>query len=209
MDPSEVDRARRLVGEIAGVSLDEVGHEEMQRILRNAGLPVDDPTQVAELLRRWEEEFQPAVFAAAVDPETDAFLVVDPVFQAAMERLGPNAIDAAALANEPAGIRAIVATRMIDGLVDNGGWIAVFDEGQQGLVPQAIDGYRMLGLEENALVAERAIARGFTPPGPDDDDRPDDPEEDAFWEDLDEAWSELPSGEVARASWIGANPDIR
>jgi hypothetical protein len=208
LDPSEIGRARRLVGEIAGVSLDDVSPEEMQRILRDAGLPVDDPTQVAELLRHWEEEFQPAVFAAAVDPETDAFLVVDPVFQAAMERLGPNAIDAAALANEPAGIRAIVATRLVDGLIDNGGWTALFAEGQQGLVPLAIAGYRLLGLEDHATVAERAIARGFTPPGPEDDEA-DDPEELAFWEDLDAAWFELPSAEAGRAAHLGANPDIR
>ena len=79
MDESESARVRRLVGEIAGVSLDDVSPDDMQRILRDAGLPVDDSTQVKELMQRWTA-LQPAVFAAAVDPETDAFLVVDPIF---------------------------------------------------------------------------------------------------------------------------------
>jgi hypothetical protein len=207
MDPSELARVRRLAGEVAGVSLDDVSPDEMQRVLRDAGLPVDDPTRVAELLRRWEEEFQPAVFAAAVDPETSAFLVVDPVFQAAMDRLGPRASDPAALAAEPTGVRVIVATRLIDGLVDNGGWVAVFTEGMQGIVPLAIDGYRQLGLDEHSSLAERAMARGFTPPGPDDEE-PDDLAELAFWEDLDGAWFDLPSSEVARAAYLGAKPDM-
>src|SRR5262245_50057981 len=167
----------------------------MQRILRDACRPVDDPTQVAELMQRWDA-LQPAVFAAALDPETDAFLVVDPVFQAAMERLGAHAIDPGALANEPAGIRAIVATRVIEGLVDNGGWTAVFSEGRQDLLPVAIEGYRLLELDDHARNASRAQAHG---PEPDDD---------VFWEDLEAGWFELPSAEVARAAWIGANPDI-
>ena len=207
MDPSETARVRRLVGEISGISLDDVSPDEMQRILRDAGLPVDDPTQVADLLRRWEEEFQPAVFAAAVDPETSAFLVVDPVFQTALDRLGPRAMDPDALASEPPGIRAIVVTRMIDGLVENGGWTSVFIEGQQALVPLAIDGYSLLGLDQHAALATRALQRGFVPPGPDDDE-PDDPAEFAFWEELEAAWFELPSPEAARAAYIGANPDI-
>ena len=204
MDPSELARVRRLVGDIAGVSLDDASPSEMQRILRDAGLPVDDPTQVAELVQQWDA-LQPAVFAAAVDPETDAFLAVDPVFQAAMDRLGERATDSDALAGEPAGIRAIVTTRLIDGLVDNGGWSAVFAEAQQGLVPLAIDGYRLLGLDEHASLAERALAHGHTPP---DDDPPGDPDDLAFWEDLETAWFELPSAEAARAAWIGAHPDI-
>lgn len=207
MDPSELARVRRLVGEVAGLSLDDVSPAEMQRVLRDAGLPVDEPTEVAALLQRWDA-LQPAVFSAALDPETEAFLVVEPVFQAAMERLGPDASDPAALASEPAGIRVIVATRLIDGLVDNGGWLAVFTEGMQRIVPLAIDGYRQLGLDEHAAVADRAMARGFTPPGPDDDE-PDDPAELAFWEDLEAAWFDLPSSEVARAAFIGQHRVIR
>jgi hypothetical protein len=207
LDPSELARVQRLVGEIAGVSLDDVSPEEMQRVLRDAGLPVDDPTQVVELMQRWDA-LEPAVFAAAVDPETAAFLVVDPVFQAAMDRLGPRATDPNALADEPPGIRAIVATRLADGLVANSGWVSVFTESQAGMLPHAIDGYRLLGLEQHASLAALALQRGFVPPGPDDDE-PDDPAEFAFWEDLEAAWFDLPSPEAARAAFIGANPDIR
>ena len=206
MDPAEITRVRRLVGEIAGVSLDDVSPQEMERILRDAGLPVDDPTQVMELMERWDA-LQPAVFAAAVDPETDAFRVVDPVFQAAMDRLGPRATDPDALASEPPGIRAIVATRLVDGLVENGGWTTVFTDDLTRILPTAIDGYGLLGLDQHASLATRALQRGFVPPGPDDDE-PDDPAEFAFWEELEAAWFELPSPEAARAAYIGANPDI-
>jgi hypothetical protein len=206
MDPSEIARVRRLVGEIAGVSLDDVSPQEMERILRDAGLPVDYPTQVMELMQRWDA-LQPAVFAAAVDPETDAFLVVDPIFRAAMDRLGTLATDPDALESEPPGIRAIVATRLVDGLVENGGWTAVFTDGLTRILPTAIDGYGLLGLDQHASLATRALQRGFVPPGPDDDE-PDDPAEFAFWEELEAVWFELPSPEAARAAYIGANPDI-
>jgi hypothetical protein len=196
MDSSNRDQVRRLVGEIAGTSLDDVSPEEMQRVLRDAGLPVDDPTRVADLMQRWDA-LQPAVFAAALDPETDAFLVVDPVFQAAMERLGPRATDPDALLDEAPAIRAIVVTRLIDGLVEDGGWAAVFVGGPRELLPVAVDGYRLLGLDQHAALADRALARGF------------DPADASFWEDLEGAWFDLPSAEVARAASIGANSDIR
>ena len=194
-EPAEAARLRRLFEGMSGQALERVDLDEMRRVLRDAGLPVDDPTQVAELERRWQE-LQPAVLQAAVDPEVDAFLVVDPVFQAAMDRLGERATDPTALADEPAGIRAIVTTRIVDGVVDNGGWVTLLI-GSAQIVPLAIEGYRLLGLDAHASLAARALARGF------------DPKDDAFWEDLDEAWFELPSAEAARAAFIGANPDIR
>jgi hypothetical protein len=200
-------RLRRLISEMSGRSLENVEPEEMQRVLRDAGLPVDDPTQVAELWRRWEE-MHPGLLQAVLDPETDAFLVVDPVFRAALERLGPRAADADALAAEPADLRAIIVTRLVDGLVDNGGWVAVLAEGQRGILPLAIEGYRRLGLNEHARLAALANARGFEPPGAGDDGE-DDPEESAFREGLDEAWLDLPSAEVARAELIRGRPDIR
>jgi len=204
---SERDRLLRLIGEMTGLSVEDVELEEMQRLLRDAGLPVDDPTQVAELTRRWEE-MQPGLLQVVLDPETEAFLVVEPVFGAALERLGPGAADPDALAAEPAGLRAIIVTRLIDGLVDNGGWVAVFTERQDGILPLAIEGYRLLGQDEHARLAVLANARGFEPPGPGDDGQ-DDPEETAFWEELDEAWLDLPSAEVARAEFIRAHPNIR
>jgi hypothetical protein len=205
-EPSEAARLRRLFEGMMGQALGNADVGEMRRVLREAGLPVDDPAQVDELERRWQE-LQPAVLQAAVDPEVDAFLVVDPVFQAAMERLGERATDPRALAAEAAGIRAIVTTRIVDGVVDNGGWITMLT-GSAEIVPVAIDGYRLIGLDEHASLAVRAYERGFVKPGPDDDEH-DDPEIGAFWDELHEAWYELPSAEVARATYIGANPDIR
>jgi hypothetical protein len=202
MDPSEAARWRRLFEDTTGQGLENVDLDEMRRVLREAGLPVDEPSQVAELEQRWLE-LQPAMLQAAVDPDVDAFLVVDPVFQAAMERLGPSASDPSTLAEEPAGIRAVVATRMVDGLVANGGWTAVFSEGQQGILPLAVDGYWLLGLEEHALLAAKAAGRAFTAV------EPANAEEFAFWEELEGAWLDLPSPEAARAAYVGANPDIR
>jgi hypothetical protein len=120
VDSSDSARLRRMISEMAGQSLEDVDLEEMQRVLRDAGLPVDDPTQVVELTRRWEE-MQPSLLQAVLDPETEAFLVVDPVFQKALERLGPPAADPDVLAAESAELRAIVGTRLLDGLVENGG----------------------------------------------------------------------------------------
>lgn len=206
-DVSEAARLRHLFEDMTGQSLVGLDLDQMRDVLREAGLPVDDPAQVEELERAWQE-LQPTVLQAAVDPEVEAFLVVDPVFQAALERMGESAINPAALAGEPAEMRAVVATRLIEGLVDNGGWVSVFTESQQDLLPVAIEGYQLLGLDQHASLATRALERGFVERGPDDEE-PDDPAELAFWEDLETAWFELSSPEVARAAFIGANPDIR
>ena len=80
-------------------------------------------------------------------------------------------------------------------------------EGQRALIPLAIDGYGLLGLDQHASLATSALQRGFVAHGPDGDE-PDDPAESAFWEELEAAWFELPSAEAARAAYIGANPDI-
>ena len=204
-DTREAPRLRSLFEDMTGQSLEGLDLDDMRGALREMGLPVDDPTQVADLERRWQE-LQPAVLHAAIDPEVEAFLIVEPVFQATMDRLGERATDPSALADEPAGIRAIVTTRIVDGVVDNGGWITLLT-GSADIVPLAIEGYRLLGLEQHASLAARAHDRGFAEPGPDDER--DDPDEDAFWEDLAEAWFELPSAEAARAAYLGANPDIR
>ena len=194
-DVSDAARLRRLFEDMTGQSLEGLDLDDMRGALREMGLPVDDPTQVEELERRWGE-LQHAVLQAAVDPEVDAFLIVDPVFQAVMDRLGERATDPSVLADEPPGIRAIVATRIVDGVVDNGGWITLLI-GPAEIVPLAIEGYRLLGLDEHASLAARALERGF------------DQADTAFWDDLDNAWFGLPSAEAARAAFIGANPDIR
>jgi hypothetical protein len=205
-EPSDAARLRRLFAGMTGEALENVNLDEMRRILREAGLPVEETTQVDALERRWRE-LQPAMLQAALDPDVDAYLEVEPVFQAALGRLGARAADPAALVHEPAGIRAIVATRLIDGLVENGGWTAVFAEGMADLLPVAVEGYGLLGLDEHASLAALARARGFLPPGP-GDNRPDDPADFAFWEDLEAGWFDLPSPETARAAYIGAHPDI-
>jgi hypothetical protein len=140
MDPSELARVRSLAGKVAGVSLDDVSPAEMQRVLRDAGLPFETPRRSRSCCDAGKRSSNPPYSRQPRGPETSAFLVVDPVFGAAMDRLGARASDPAALAAEPARVRVIVATRLIDGLVDNGGWAAVFTEGMQGIVPLAIDG---------------------------------------------------------------------
>src|SRR3712207_4593084 len=101
--------------------------------------------------------------------EFEAFAVVEPVFQAEVERLGAGAFDAERLAAESPAVRMLIATRAIDGQVSNGGWPAVFYNEVVPLLPAAIEGYRLLGLDEHARLAERIREHDFDPDAEDDD----------------------------------------
>jgi hypothetical protein len=131
-----------------------------------------------------------AAFDAA---DFEAFETVEPVFQATIERLGPErAFDPADLAAQPPAVAMLVATRAVEGQIENGGWPAVFYNNVDGLLPLAIDGYRLLGLASHAEVAERTAAHGFDL----------DADEDDLWRAIDEEWAALPSAERRRAAFI-------
>jgi hypothetical protein len=130
--------------------------------------------------------------------EAGAFERVDPVFQAAIERVGAEHwLEADVLRRQPPAIRMLLSTRAVDGLVGNSGWIAVAVEGQRDLLPLAVEGYGLLGLEAHAAIARRAAVLPFDP---DDDEAP-------GWSELDDEWFGLPDGDEARAAYIDAHPE--
>jgi hypothetical protein len=131
------------------------------------------------------------------DPvEFDASSRVEEVFQRQIERLGDHAFDATVVRDAAPGVRMLVATRAVEGQVDNGGWAAVFYNEVDGLLEPAIAGYRRLGLDRHAALAERISQHGFKAG-----------DNDAIWEKFDDEWFALPSAELARAEYIESHPE--
>ncbi len=185
-----------LLQEMAGIPVPIPSDPETREMLeRTLGISLDDPASWAELTRRWDE-MQPVLASLPPDPLSDASLAAEAVFQATIERLGEAWLDPATLRAQPPAIRMLLATHVIDSQVDNGGWPAVFYDATDVFVPDAIEGYRLLGLEEHARLAERILEHGFVD-GADDE---------AAWAQFDQAWSALPSVERARAKYVSANP---
>lgn len=183
--------------------------EEMEALL---GQPLpDDPRALAELestltgpsgervawtdvLTNWEA-MAPAI--AALRPDADDFELVEERFQAAIDRIGDQAFEPSRLTQQPPAIRMLIATRAIEGQVDNGGWPAVFYNQVDGLLPLAIEGYGLLGLLGHASLASQIGEHGFRD-GADDD---------ADWDVFDAAWFALSSAEDARAAYLRDHPD--
>lgn len=182
--------------------------DEMEALL---GQPLpDDPQALADLesmltgpdgervswtkaLGQWQAVAD-EIAARPVDADDGAF--VEESFQAAVERIGDGAFEPATLAGQPPAIRMLIATRAVEGEVDNGGWPAVFYNAMDGLLPLAIEGYSLLGLADHATLGSRVLGHGFRD-GADDD---------ADWTNFDEAWSALPSPDAARAAYIRTHP---
>ena len=130
--------------------------------------------------------------------ETPAFDIVEPVFQTVVDRVGAERwLEPDVLRQQPAAVRMLLSTRAVDGLVANGGWIAIPVEEQLGLLPLAVEGYDLLGLESHAKIARRASGLSYNA----DDDEP------AGWSELDEEWFRLPDADEARAAYIMAHPE--
>ena len=90
----------------------------------------------------------------------EAFPIVEPVFQAIHSRMGRG--DDWSVFNRLTPLeRAIYATRVIEGQIDNGGWYAVFYNNTDHWVDPAIQGYELLGLPEYAEHLRRVRAIGF------------------------------------------------
>jgi hypothetical protein len=158
-------------------------------------IDLSDVAAIAAFEARWR----------AIEPEVEAVRVavgqgsdhVEEVFQRLVDE-DPDVFDPEVLASRPAATRMLIATRVIEGQVDNGGWAAVFYNAADDLLSAAIEGYRLLGLEDHASLAERIRAHGTEPT----DDWPDDP----AWVMYDAEWFGLPDSEVARAEYIRAHP---
>ena len=169
---------------------------ELAELAQAIGVEVDDPSTWAELESRWE----------ALRPEIEGmrsisdspFDEVERTFQAIIEH-DDGVFDPEHLRSCPEGVRILIATRVIEGQVNNGGWPAVFYNGADGHLAGAIDGYRRLGLDEHASIAARVLAHGWTEPK---DGEP----ADDVWEAFDGAWFRLPDPETARARYIREHP---
>jgi hypothetical protein len=133
----------------------------------------------------------------ALSLDADDFALVEERFQAVIDRIGDRAFEPGQLTEQPPGVRMLVATRAIEGQVDNGGWPAVFYNQVDGLLPLAIEGYGLLGLLDHASLASQVGEHGFRD-GADDD---------AEWDAFDAAWFALSSAETARAAYLRGHSD--
>lgn len=122
----------------------------------------------------------------------DDFEVVEPIFQGIFARVWHSREeDLDALSELSREERAIYATRILEGELDNGGWYQVFGNGVDHLVEPAIDGYELLGLEDYASHVREVRETEFSGDSPE-----------AFGEALDAAYFELSGSEAARADLI-------
>ena len=185
------DRFRAAFESFLGEPLES---SQVEDVARGVGIDLADAEAVAEFERRSR-----AMEELPTSPlEDDPFMVVEPVFQQIVER-DLNVFDPEVLARYSAPIRMLIATRLIDGQVDNGGWPAVFYNDATGLLSEAIQGYRLLGIGQHAALAERIEAHGWTEPT---DERPDDP----AWQIFNAEWFALDDVEAARARYIREHP---
>lgn len=92
----------------------------------------------------------------------DAFETVEPSFQSIFSRVWASGTEDARVLHQLTPLeRAIYATRIIEGMIDNGGWYAVFYNGVDHLIEPATEGYELLGLPEYAEHLRRVRVTGF------------------------------------------------
>jgi hypothetical protein len=187
-----LDRLRDLFESITGTRVDS---RDVKAIAETIGIDLSDSEAVGEFESRWQAT---QAGLAAAPPLDDAFGIVEPVFQDVIERY-PGIFDPESLAMHPPATRMLIATRAIDAQVDNGGWPAVFYNSAVDLLPAAIEGYRLLGLERHAALASRIAEHGWIEPT---GESPDDPS----WEAFDAEWFALEDAEAARARFIREHP---
>jgi hypothetical protein len=122
----------------------------------------------------------------------DPFNRVEPVFQWIFDEIWANGVED--LQAVGAVERAIYATRVLEGDVDNGGWYQAFGNGTDALIEPAIDGYELMGLPEYVAVLREVRAQNFDESSPDE-----------VGERLDRLWFELSGSEEARARLVDAH----
>jgi hypothetical protein len=122
----------------------------------------------------------------------DSFSRVEPVFQRIFDEIWANGVED--LQAVGAVERAIYATWVLEGDVDNGGWYQAFGNGTDALIEPAIDGYELMGLPEYAAVLREVRAQNFDESSPDE-----------VGERLDRLWFELSGSEEARARLVDAH----
>ena len=122
----------------------------------------------------------------------DDFSTVDPVFQSTFAKVWARGSEDEEVLNRlPPIDRAIYATRVLEGELNNGGWYQAFGNGVDHLIEPAIEGYELLGLPEYAAHLRAVRAAGF-----------DERSEDAVGAGLDNAFFRLSGSEAARAAIV-------
>jgi hypothetical protein len=172
-----------------GLKLDP---ELIGRLEKGLGTKIDDDPD------RWRDVERNLAAMAGEDDPMVACETVQPVFERLLDEV------AAARPERPievlpgwsAGERAILATRVVSGEIDNGGAPAVVYDAVGQLLPDAIDGFRLLGLAEHADALAGLVASGFNGDSPDGAD-----------DDFHETWFSLPDTVPAQAAYITAHPD--
>jgi Domain of unknown function (DUF4375) len=122
----------------------------------------------------------------------DDFATVEPVFRSIFAEVWASGAEDPEVLNRlsPAD-RAIYATHLLEGELDNGGWYQAFGNGVDHLIEPAIEGYELLGLAEYAGHLRNVRAAGF-------DEQSEDPVGGA----LDSAYSRLSGADAARAAMV-------
>jgi hypothetical protein len=135
--------------------------------------------------------------AASGEDPFAGFATVQPVFERLLDEAAAAQPSAplACLPNWTPGERAVLATRVIGSEVDNSGSPGIFFNGEDGLLPDAIEGYRLLGLDDHANALADLVASGFSGESPEE-----------AGETFDETWFSLPDAEPARAAYIAGHP---
>lgn len=120
----------------------------------------------------------------------DAFDRVEPVFQTIFARVwARGAEDLGMLAGLTPVERAVYATRIVEGQIENGGWYQAFFNDVDHLIEPAIEGYELLDLAEHAEHFRHVRAIGFTADTPQ-----------PIGEALDDEYFRLSDAEAARAA---------
>jgi hypothetical protein len=173
---------RSLIEDAFGLTVDD---EMRKRIEARFGTTLDDDPS------RWIDVKRALAVASGEDPDADD------VVGAVVDRLAAELGDATgpAPAAWTAAERAVFATVRVEEAFEEGGLANVEPAGARPWLDEAVAGYRLLGLDGHAALAERvrvALADGI------DEDGQDDLEEDWF--------GEVGSNEE-RAAWIRAHPE--
>jgi hypothetical protein len=92
----------------------------------------------------------------------DDYAIVEPVFKSILAKVWASGDeDVEVLTNLSPVDRAIYATHILEGELDNGGWYQAFFNGTDRLIEPAIEGYELLGLPDYAAHLRTVRALGF------------------------------------------------
>lgn len=171
---------KSLLENVLGLEVDDA---LKARLEKSFGTTYDDDPS------RWTDIKRTLAVQAGEDPDDE------PAVDAVVDRLRAEVGDAAgAPSTWTADERAIYATRAVETALEEGGPEGLRDDAGAWL-PEAIEAYRRLGLDEHARVASRLAA---AIDGPLDEDEVND---------LMEDWLNIENADRVRAAWIRAHPD--